>query len=190
MTLKGPTFVLATAIAAGGVAVAGQSVPPLPYVDAGACPFEGCVYREWPVLADTRLLADRRDDAPVIARVQRGAIVQGLTGVVVTTKLGRANVVRQVTIGDRRIAVQPGDRVDLIHYLGEGVFKIWVRGGIDAEFIPDETSCKRSPQLFDRCGIQMGELPETVWWARVRTKDGQEGWTRELDHFGNKDRFG
>ena len=123
--------------------------------------------------------------------MQRGTTVRGLTGVVVTTRLGRALVVRQTTIGQRRTAVSPGTRVDLLNYRGEGVFKYWLRGFIDEEFIPDKPSCARNnPGLFNECSIQMDELPVTVWWAKIRAPGGQEGWTRQLDHFGNKDRFG
>src|SRR5437867_12482309 len=102
MTTKALALGLATAFAVGTVAISGQSGAPLPYRDHGACPFEGCTYRDWSVLADTQLLADWRDDARVVTRVQRGTTVRGLTGVVVTTRLGRALVVRQTTIGQRR----------------------------------------------------------------------------------------
>ncbi len=190
MTSKASATVLTMVFLIGAGAISGQSGPRLPYVDYGACPFEGCTYRTWSVLADTRLLTDRRDNAAVVARVQRGATVRGLTGVVVTTKLGRAVVVRQITIGRRRLAVRPDDTVSLLHYLGEGYFKYWLRGAIDEEFIPDQAGCRNNSRLFNECSIQMGELPETVWWAKIRTRKGQEGWTRELGHFGNKDRFG
>ena len=178
------------ALAAGAVVMSGQSGPKLPYVDYGACPFEGCTYRAWSVLADTRLLAARRDNARVVTRVEPGATVRGVTGVVVTTKLGRAIVVRERRIGRRQMAVRPGDRVDLLHYLGEGYWKYSLRGIIDEEFIPDQPSCKDNSRLFNECSLQLGEAPVTVWWVKIRTRKGQEGWTREHEHFGNKDRFG
>jgi hypothetical protein len=181
---------LAITMAVSVVVLSGQSGPRLPYVNYGACPFEGCTYRPWSVLAETRLLAARRDGARVVTRVQPGESVRGVTGVVVTTKLGRAVVVRQRTIGRRKMLVRPGDRVDLLHYLGEGYWKYSLRGIIDEEFIPDQPSCKDNSRLFDECSIQMGEVPATVWWVKIRTRKGQEGWTREHDHFGNKDRFG
>ena len=31
---------------------------------------------------------------------------------------------------------------------------------------------------------------QTVWWAKVRDARGREGWTREVDHFGNIDACG
>ena len=182
--------VAAMAVAVSAVVMSAQSGPRLPHVDYGACPFEGCTYRAWSVLDDTRLLAARRDNARVVTRVESGATVRGVTGVVVTTKLGRAVVVRQRTIGRRQILVRPGDRVDLLHYVGEGYWKYSLRGVIDEEFIPDQPSCKDNSRLVNECSIQMGEVPETVWWVKIRTRKGQEGWTREHDHFGNKDRFG
>jgi hypothetical protein len=181
---------MTTALAVSAVIMSAQSRPTLPYVDYGACPFEGCIYRAWSVLADTRLLAARRDGARVVTIVQEGATVRGLTGVVVTTKLGRAVVIRQRTIGRRQMPVQPGDRVDLLHYLGEGYWKYSLRGIIDEEFIPDQPSCKDNARLVNECSIQLEEVPATVWWVKIRTRKGQEGWTREHDHFGNKDRFG
>jgi hypothetical protein len=27
------------------------------------------------------------------------------------------------------------------------------------------------------------EQPDVVWWAKIRNSRGQEGWTREVDHF-------
>jgi hypothetical protein len=190
MTQKALATVLTMVFVIGAVAMSGQSGPRLPYAAYGACPFEGCIYRDWSVLADTWLLATRRDNAAVVARVRVGETVRGLTGVVVTTKLGRAVVVRPVTIGRRQLRVRPGDTVSLLHYLGEGYFKYWLRGGIDEEFIPDQASCRNSPGLFNQCAIQMDERPQTVWWAKIRTRDGQEGWTCELNHFGNTGRFG
>jgi hypothetical protein len=66
--------------------------PPLPYEDSGACPFECCTYREWAVQAETTVRSARDDAAPVAFRVRPGQRVTGVTGVVVTTKLGRAVV--------------------------------------------------------------------------------------------------
>src|SRR4030095_6837450 len=143
-------------MAAGTAAVSSESNPKLPYEDQGACPFEGCTYRDWSVLADTRLLTDRKDSAEIVTTVKRGETVRGETGVVVTTKVGRVVILRQMKIGRQQITVEPGDRVDLLHYMGEGYWKYSVRGVIDEEFIPDQASCKNNTRLVTECGIQVG----------------------------------
>jgi hypothetical protein len=186
---------LALAGAFGAACVlAAQSGPKIPFEDWGACPFECCTYRTWTVEADTDILSERRDGAPTRFAVPRGAKVEGVTGVVVTTRVGRAVVERETTIGRARITVRPGDQVLLLHYEGEGVWKYWVRGTIDEEFIPDRENCERSagrsPTMFAQCGVQELERPETVWWVKIRDRAGREGWTRQVEHFGNIDACG
>lgn len=163
--------------------------PSVPYEDYGACPFECCTYRTWTVEADTDILSDRRDDAAVAFRVRRGERVQGVTGVVVTSKLGRAEVRRYVTIGigPDPIKVQPGDRVFILHYVGEGYWRFWVRGRVDDDQLPDaESECASDAGEPSECAIQITETPQTTWWVNIRRGD-REGWTRQVEHFGNID---
>lgn len=176
------------------VAVAGQGPPRLPYDDFGACPFECCTYREWTVKADTDTLVSRGADARIAFRVLRGTTVRGVTGVVVTTRFGRAVAKRQTTIGRHDFAVKPGEEVSLLHYLGEGHWKYWLHGQIDEEFIPDPENCDhgadRRVGSSDECAVQVEERPRTNWWVLIRNRDGREGWTREVNHFGNIDACG
>ena len=180
---------IVAAVVGATCALAAQTLRKLPYENWGACPFECCRYRTWVVKVDTDILAERRDGAQKRFAVPRGARVMGVTGVVVTTKLGRAVVERETAIGQGRITVQPGEEILLLHYKGEGLWKYWLRGKIDEEFIPDPENCQRSaqrsPTLFAQCGVQVTERPETVWWVKIRNRDGREGWTHQVDHFGN-----
>src|SRR5262245_11822498 len=73
-----------------------QPGPTIPYDEEGACPFLCCTYREWTVDWDTDLRTDRRDDAPVAFHASLQQTVRALTGVVTTTKVGRASASRQV----------------------------------------------------------------------------------------------
>jgi hypothetical protein len=171
-----------------------QTAPRLPYESPGACPFECCTYRAWTVDADTNLLTDRRDGAPVLFAVRRGAPVVGVTVVVVTTEFGRAVAQRATQLGPGGAMARPGDELLLIHYLGEGEWKYWFRGRLAEWFLPDPDNCqrvgRRNSAMFEACAVQVRKKPRTTWWVKVRNREGMEGWTRQVEHFGNIDRRG
>ena len=147
----------------------------LPFEDWGACPFECCTYREWTVRADTPIHADRSDDAPVVFTAKAGDWVTGLTGVVVTTIPGRAEVRLPTTVGGR--AAAPGDVVWLLTNQVEGFYKAWFKG----QFIDGFNG------YYD---IVLTTQPVFTWWVKVRDKSGRVGWTRENDNFGHMDACG
>ena len=123
-------------------------------------------------------------------RVTLGQTVQALTGVVSTTKFGRAMADRAVAVGARRTPVAAGEPIYLIRNVGGGDWKIWVAGQVDQQYIPGQGYCTGAQQSADECAIKVVEQPENVWWVRVRDGRGTEGWTREVDHFGNLDSCG
>jgi hypothetical protein len=165
--------------------------PPVPYEDYGACPFECCTYRIWTVEADTEVHTDRQDSSPVAFRVRRGEQVVGITGIVVTMKLGRAIVRESIVIELQIPGLMPGSLVYVLSYVGEGAWKIWVGGQIyETEVSGKEEICVGRRGETIACAIQITEEPQTAWWAKVRNSTGQEGWTRQLDHFGNMDACG
>jgi hypothetical protein len=192
-TLKLVACALITLSAASAAAEApSTSGPDVPYENVGACPFECCTYRMWTVAADTDILADRKDAALVAFRVRRGTRVRGVTGVVVTTKPGRARVQLSTTLGTdaRRVRVKPGDPVFVLHYLGEGYWKLWVQGRVVEDGLQDEMSgCVNDAQEPVTCAVRLIEKPQTVWWVKVRSR-GREGWTRQVDHFSDIDACG
>ena len=164
------------------------SMPALPYESPGACPFECCTYRTWTVQADTDILSDRTTGAPVAFRVRKGETVVGVTGVVVTTSPGRARAWKDTVIGDleARIAVRRGETVHLLHYLGEGYWKTWVRG---REIEINEIGCMGDTNTPQPCGLRILSKPRTTWWVKIRSGE-REGWTRQVDRFGNIDACG
>jgi hypothetical protein len=166
--------------------------PAVPYESHGACPFECCTYRTWTVQTDTDILVDRQDDAPVAFRVHRGQRVEGVTGVVVTTTLGRAIVRRESALGEGSdsVPVQPGDPVYVLHYVGEGYWKFWVRGKVGSEQLPEKDDvCVGHDGQTMPCAVQITVQPETTWWAKIR-HDGQEGWTSKVGNFSDIDACG
>ena len=64
-------------------------MPPMPYEDAGACPFEGCVYRDWQANNAVAVRTTRAADAPTVFTVRKGDTITALAGVVVTTSPGQ-----------------------------------------------------------------------------------------------------
>src|SRR4029079_19107107 len=105
--------------------------PPIPFDEPGACPFQCCTYREWSVDWGTDIRTDKRDDAPVAFHVAVNDTVTTLTGVVTTTKIGRATASRQVNVGTSHIPVAAGQPIYLIRNVGSGDWKIWINGQTD-----------------------------------------------------------
>src|SRR5687768_6860503 len=83
--------------------------PPVPFEDPGACPFEGCVYREWTANAAVRVRTERRIDAPVNYELRPGESVTALTGIVVTLKAGQVQFrePRNLSSSSGQIHIEP-----------------------------------------------------------------------------------
>jgi hypothetical protein len=142
--------------------------PTFPFEDWGACPMECCAYREWNVQKETVVRTDRYETAPAAFTVKPGEWVTGITGVVIVTVPGRAEVKTPMKLGSRPAA--PGDVLEFLTYQGEGFYKAWFKG-----------------QMLD--GIEgydtivMTVEPTWVWWAEIKNKKGQIGWTNETRNF-------
>jgi hypothetical protein len=147
----------------------------LPFEDWGACPFECCTYREWSVKADTPIHADRADGSPVVFTAKAGEWVTGLTGVVVTSMPGRAEVRVPTTVGGLRAA--PGDVVWLLTSQGEGFYKAWFKG----QFIDG---------INGFYNVVMTSQPVYTWWVKVQDGSGRVGWTSQHRNFGHVDACG
>lgn len=152
---------------------------PVFHVDKGACPFECCTYREWRVEKATRLYAEPKADSPFVGVAEKGIFVKAETGEVHTTKPGKFVVTRNV------VNFQKGDILWVYTYLGEGYFKVWYRG----KFIEEEIGIdyhRPSPEDWGYFEI----VPNSIWWVKVRTSKGIEGWTNQPEHLSNKDACG
>ena len=180
------TLLLVAAVVLLAGASSPDAPPPSTYVDHGACPFECCVYPEWRTLVDTVLRARPDGQATVVGRVTAGAAVQGVTG-----EVHARPVAFMVRTPHGRY--KPGETLWVYSYLGEGRFKVWHEGAMHEEdlgFSPYGGSpggrCAKGTECW-------GELEDELrfrWWVKVRSADGQEGWTDRPEHFGNKDACG
>lgn len=168
------------------------ALPPLPFEDAGACPFEGCVYREWTARAPVQVRAERRLDAPVVFRLQAGERVTALTGVVVTLRAGRVQFDKpqRLTTSVGPIEIRPGQTLYLLTHQGEGFTKGWFNGQLYEDVDASSFINAVCDMVPSRCSGRVLELSRTEWWVQVRNGAGQTGWTSEPEQFDGKDALG
>ena len=166
---------------------------PVFYVDKGACPFECCTYRDWGTEKTTKLYAEPRTSSPVVGAAEKGATVKAQTGEV-HTKPGKFIASRDyIRHTDRVTLFKEGDVLWVYTNLGEGYYKIWYRGRFFEFPIPfienemDSDYYKRHPdELWGYFEVK----PVSVWWVKVRTRAGLEGWSNQPEHFSNQDACG
>ena len=190
-------FAASLVFAAALGAAQSSPAPPMPFVDEGACPFEGCEYRDWRAKKTVAVYEtwDRRAPVRFLFSIEPGETVTAMTGVVITTMPGRA-VIRQPLIGvaDSRhfpyegqlsIPLKPGEIVYLLTNQGYGFQTAWVNHMIFtldrsrfSGLFPD-VPCERD----DSCTGDIIEHPVSAWWARVRNARGQIGWTSQTADF-------
>jgi hypothetical protein len=163
----------------------------MPFEDIGACPFEGCVYREWIANAAVDVRQDRRIDSPVVFSLAKGDRVSAITGVVVTLKPGRAVFRKPADLWTTSgpLHIEPGETLYLLTYHGEGSMTAWFRGRLYDQVDGSEfTNGMCGPNVV--CNGTIVERAQSVWWIRLRGPKGIRGWTNEPAKFDNKDRFG
>lgn len=181
----------------------------MPFVDRGACPFEGCVYRDWKAKRQVVAYETWDSRAPVrqVFTVEPGETVTAMTGIVIVTTPGRARMLsartQQVTSREfpnqlGTITLRPNDVVYLLTYHGEGYYTGWFNGALfgldvsDFKQPADPRAGYSACVKTQTCKGEVLELPTRVWWVQVRKENGAIGWT---DHtinqdFEGQDRFG
>jgi hypothetical protein len=146
----------------------GEQKPANNYIDKGACPFECCTYREWIARTDVTLL-DSPNGKKVVGRIKKGERVLALTGEVHSVPL---RVIAQHDDSDA--GVKAGDTIYILHYEGEGYYKVWHDGKVvDVENFSDKAA-----------------QPKATWWVKLKARSGAIGWTVEHSNFGNQDACG
>jgi hypothetical protein len=156
-----------------------QTRPPEPYLVEGACPFEGCIYREWTAREPLRVYQTAGDTAELAFTLPAGTRFTAETGHVRLKKLGVVIIHRSLHQygydgGGRRF--EPGDTLYVLDYLGEGFYSVWYNGEIleatDYWYAPDEITAENREMVR---AIQLRE-PEPEWWTRISLPDGRTGW--------------
>lgn len=175
-----PIIILLALVAAS--VPAAESQPPMPYYDWGACPFEGCIYREWIAKTKVKAYRDHDSSSPIVFTLDPNERVNAVTGVVITTKPGKIKILEPITLdAEKPLSLKPGDMLFTLHYLGEGYSLFWFKGELHSDVV-EETRRNGGP-------LQVLEVPETDWWVKLQNSKGIIGWTKDTDAFSNKDQF-
>ena len=191
-------FILAIVVLAAAPTLvrAGQSAPagpPMPYEDAGACPFEGCVYREWQANDAVVVRKTRAENGPLVFSVRKGETITAITGVVVTTSPGQVRFRKPFVLSSLSgsIHVEPGETLYLLTNRGEGFTKAWFKGKfydeVDGSTAFFNDICATDP---NRCAGAIVNQSKQVWWVQIKNAKGQVGWTNEPDKFDRIDALG
>jgi len=170
MAVFGVVFLLGHAF--GGQPEPG-TVPALPFLDFKACPFEGCMYRQWTARKPAPLYDTWKQERRQVAQIGANEKVTGITGVVITFAPGLIRMDRDLP----EQALKQGDTLFTYAYRGEGFSAVWVNGKYDAEFdisfakLPNGSGCGGA-----HCAATYVDLGNKAWWAQVRLASGQVGW--------------
>jgi hypothetical protein len=164
------------------------ALPPVPFEDPGACPFEGCVYRQWTATDEVVVRAEQHDEAAPAFTIPKEQKVTALTGVVVTTRPGRVRFRKAVDLpsDSGTIHVERGQTLYLLAYEGDSDFSASLDGQVyravdGSTFL--NGACAEEPT---RCIADIVAQPEATWWVQVRNARGQVGWTNETEKFDGK----
>lgn len=141
-----------------------EKVPSV-FVDNGACPFECCTYREWTVEKPTTLV-DRPNGKVAVTTLRKGDVIRGLTGTVISTPIA-AKATRDIP----ETPIKKGDTFYVLHYEGEGYWKVWFEGKI--------TSVHQS--------VMDVPHPKSDWWVKVKDSHGNVGWALSQATFAHQD---
>lgn len=177
-----------------------NAAPPMPYVEYDVCPFECCTYRDWKasrsITAYERWRDPRNPERSKVAfGIQRGEVVTAMTGLVMTTKPGKARAPKDgvLEVGWRRFIGRPNEKLpihagDTIYLLvphSQHTYTAWFGGALLDQIVPvvaDPANAANAGQPFE--GI---EQPAYEWWVRVRNDQGEVGWTDRAHDFSGAD---
>jgi hypothetical protein len=188
-----PTFLmllcLLVPLHSSGQVAAGKSTahePSLPVIDKNACPFEGCTFRKWVVLADSTIFSSWNEDRKPVATLKKGDVVTGLTGMHITHEPDRIRVFKPIP----ELRLQPGDIVLRYMYHGEGSADIWIKGhwekSYDCTFITE----KDGSGCLGDCVAKVVSEGKKDWWVELKTAKGSIGWTKVENQFDCMDSLG
>jgi hypothetical protein len=158
--------------------------PDLPFFDWNACPFEGCVYRQWTARKPVVVYDTWKRTRQPLTSLAAGDKALAVTGVVITFKPGVIRMDRDHTVtqwptyGDRiTYTLKRGDIILTYAYRGEGSWAVWFNGTYLPSFeIPPARRLDGQDCRPIECAATYTDLGKKEWWAKVKLKSGRTGW--------------
>lgn len=148
-----------------------------------ACPFECCTFGKWSVGLDTELF-DSPNGTKVVGKVSKDEKVVAVTGEV-HLEPKPIRIVYDITYANS--SLEKGGVAFLLDYTGEGCYNFWYKGNIyNYELYPPADYCL-FPSVI--CNIEYlypeAKRDDSVWWVKIKTKEGIVGWTDKPGNFNN-----
>lgn len=161
--------------------VGAQDQPPLPITIDHLCPFECCRFGAWTAGASVRAYAERDLKGATAFRIERGAVVTALDGLVIVAKAGIMRVNKTTQFDE--FTAEAGAIVYVLRATGEGSAKVWFRGRVhNAEAYAETVHSGNDAYPWD-----IVSLPQSTWWVRVRNSRGEIGWLADPNGFEGMD---
>lgn len=167
-----------------------EPAPPDELVDYGACPFEGCVYREWNLMKSAQVFKAPDSKSEVISVLHEGERVKAIKGETHLKKFGKVIIIKDIIKknNNREIGLKNGDFLYLLKYFGEGSYSIWYNGEV---FTLNQGWLSKNSWLNPKFvwGKLLSDL-EFNWWVEITVPSkGINGWimnpiAKGMDLFG------
>jgi hypothetical protein len=172
-----PSVALALSIALTSAApppTVAQPAPPsgvvFPHEERGACPFACCPAGRWIARSPLTVRRARAVDAPPAFTLDAGEAVEGVDGVLVTLRPGRARALTGVELGGVRVGKD--EEVLVLGHSGAGALRLVAHGRVVV------TGPAPGAARF-----RLLAEPRTVSWVQVRNRQGETGWSNEPERF-------
>jgi len=155
-----------------------RALPPLPYIEKNAHPFEGAQYGVWTSKENIPVYPSPDSSKKLIATIPKGMKFRALTGethlqkprvlVVRTTMIVWAGIGSWNKVKDYfKLKINRGDRLYLINYYGEGVAKFIYKG---KTYILGHFGMDYLERVFEL------EKLKRSWWIKVQLNNNIIGW--------------
>src|SRR5262245_35493993 len=153
-----------------------QDMPPMPYNDVGACPFECCHYGSWTAQKPAIARQTNQSKSAVAFQIKTGEQVTALTGIVITRKPGTVRMQKtyrfRTNVPGEMLTLPAGTLLYTLHHGGEGLGLFWFKGKAHWGELYAESVHKGT----DGYPWDVLSIPLTEWWVKVRTQSGAFGW--------------